>query len=275
MFGKGEGGAGTLETLSQPPLHPLTQHLRRQSSDRGACRRALCRRASHWSIRTKKRAAERRGEAGLQLADHRSAERDVSRSARKINSVIRCDSMECLGYERAEGVKKRRDKELAPVRLGSRFPAAWRRAARAVRRGSERQVDPLGKRKRAYRTWHHARNYLSRRCHARGRRLRLITCPRLRENARHPVFDILPSNPTRPLTQLAYLVGCGPGENSDSFICAAVSACRARSINRSRSAPGGMASASGRSRLASSPWRLSSGSICLKRRRFGCAAPLH
>jgi hypothetical protein len=67
---------------------------------------------------------------------------------------------------------------------------------------------------------------------------------------------------------------CKPGDVSHSFICEAVSACRARRINRSRSPPIGSELALSRRRFASVTRRSSRDRVCLMRRRC-CMALLH
>jgi hypothetical protein len=68
-------------------------------------------------------------------------------------------------------------------------------------------------------------------------------------------------------TFYADLGGCRPGDESHSLICEAVSACRARLSNRSRSIPGLASSAACRKRSASAARRSSNVAACFIRRR--------
>ena len=62
----------------------------------------------------------------------------------------------------------------------------------------------------------------------------------------------VPRRGRRLLTRHVYLGACRPGEESHSLMCAAVSACRASRMSRSRAMPGGVSRASVRRRSACS-----------------------
>ena len=81
---------------------------------------------------------------------------------------------------------------------------------------------------------------------------------------------LLPRKPQRcgeAIASLVYSGGCSPGDFTQSFTRDAVSACRARFSNNSRSIPGLASAAALRNSAASSAKRSSNVASCLRRRR--------